>query len=182
MRSTLRFAPLLPVLGVLVFAFAPGASAPAASRHSPGRAAPITNRYALVHGCYTVRQASGQVISPSDGPFRMQAAALGQYLLYGVHRDYLGPSLVPVSTPGPSTVWQVSGDSRSGFHMTNLATGTAPAVSARSSSDRASSRGWVAGPRRGRGSSTGCGAAGSPTSRSSRAPPPGSTELGGPRP
>jgi hypothetical protein len=129
MRKTLRFALLLPIMGALVFAFAPGANAPAASRHNPGKAAPITNAYALVHGCYTVRQASGQVIAPSDGPFRMQAAALGQYLLYGVHDDYLGQSLAPVSSPGQSTVWLVAGDSRSGFHMTNLATGTAMAVS-----------------------------------------------------
>jgi hypothetical protein len=129
MIKTLRFAPVPLVLAALVFALAPGANAPAASRHNPGKAAPITNRYSLVHGCYTVRQASGQVIASSDGPFRMQAAALGQYLLYGVHDDYVGQSLAPVSSPGPGTVWQLSGDSRSGFQMTNLATGAGMAVS-----------------------------------------------------
>ncbi len=129
MRNTWRFAFVLPLVGLLVFAFAPGASAPAASGHSSGRPASITDRYSLVHGCYDVRQASGQMIAPSDEPFRMQAAALGEYLLYGVHKDYLGQGLSPVSSPGPSTVWQVSGDSRKGFRMTNLADGAATAVS-----------------------------------------------------
>ena len=107
MRNRLRFALVLPVLAASAFALAPGASAPAAGRHSSAKAAPVTNRYSLVHGCYDVRQASGSVIAPSDGPFRMQAAALGQYLLYGVHKDYLGQGLSPVASPGPSTVWQV---------------------------------------------------------------------------
>jgi hypothetical protein len=131
MRKTWRFAFVLPVVATVVFAFAPGASAPAASGHASAPATSITNRYSLVHGCYDVRQASGQLIAPSDEPFRMQAAALGEYLLYGVHRDYLGQGLSPASSPGPDTVWQVSGDSRKGFRMTNLGDGTATAVSFR---------------------------------------------------
>jgi hypothetical protein len=118
-----RFAFALPVLGTVVFAFAPGASAPAASRHKAAHAAPVTSRYSLVHGCYDVRQASGQAISSSDEPLRMQAAALGEYLLYGVHSDYVGQGLTPVSSPGPSTVWAVTGNSHSGFRMQNLAGG-----------------------------------------------------------
>ena len=129
MRNRLRFALVLPVLAASAFALAPGASAPAAGRHSSAKAAPVTNRYSLVHGCYSVRQASGSVIAPSDGPFQMQAAALGQYLLYGIHRDYLGSSLAPVASPGASTVWRVDGDSSAGFKITNLATGASMPVS-----------------------------------------------------
>ena len=39
-------------------------------------------RYSLVHGCYALRSPSGgDAIAAAVGPFRMQAAALGIYLL-----------------------------------------------------------------------------------------------------
>jgi hypothetical protein len=42
---------------------------------------PLT-RYSLVHGCYLLRApGSGSQIGAGHGPFRMQPAALGVYLL-----------------------------------------------------------------------------------------------------
>jgi hypothetical protein len=47
-------------------------------------------RYSLVHGCYSLSSPSrGTPIAASVGPFAMQAAALGVYLLYGPQGDYL---------------------------------------------------------------------------------------------
>ncbi|MEA2211874.1 MAG: hypothetical protein QOF83_1822 [Solirubrobacteraceae bacterium] len=86
-----------------------------------------TTRYSLVHGCYRLRS-GGQEVAASDGPFRMQAAALGTYLIYGVHNDFLGPALVPVSASGQSTLWQITGSARQGFEMVNAASGNAAAV------------------------------------------------------
>src|SRR5437588_10925950 len=51
----------------------------------------VLTRYSLVHGCYRLysRTAPGNAIAPTVGPFRMQAAALGIYLLYGARQQYL---------------------------------------------------------------------------------------------
>ncbi len=106
---------------------ASGSYATATAARSRARAKP-PSRYTLVHGCYTVRSA-GSVVGAAGGPYRMQAAALGQYLLYGVHGDYLGPALTPVPAPGSDTVWRVDGSSHAGFRLTNLATSRALAVS-----------------------------------------------------
>src|SRR2546421_2873452 len=101
-----------------------GAASPAAKA---GRAIPPKlSRYSLVHGCYSVRTASGQVL----GPFRMQAATLGQYLLYRGPGNFLGAGLKPESSPSNSTVWGVEGH----FTITNLATGQHLAVSFRPAS------------------------------------------------
>ncbi|MGI8507207.1 MAG: hypothetical protein ACR2MK_10500 [Solirubrobacteraceae bacterium] len=95
---------------------------PASRRHKRRKPAPITTRYSLVHGCYQVRSATGQPLAPGDAPFQMQATALGQYLIYGVHSDFLGPDLTPVANPADNTVWQVNGDSRRGFQIVNQST------------------------------------------------------------
>ena len=47
---------------------------------------PVT-RYSIVNGCYTLGTPSGRV-----GPFRMQATALGQYLLYAGPNSSSGPA------------------------------------------------------------------------------------------
>jgi hypothetical protein len=113
-------------VAALILAAAPG-SAVARPR------AKLPNRYSLVNGCYTVHSGAS-VVGAADGPYRMQAAALGQYLLYGVHDDFLGSNLAPVATPGSSTVWQVTGTAGQGFTLTNLGTGRALPVSFASSS------------------------------------------------
>jgi hypothetical protein len=85
------------------------------------------NRYSLVHGCFAL-SSGGQSLAPADAPFTMQATALGQYLIYGRHGDFLGAGAVPAASPGPDTVWQVDGSAQRGYTMTNLGTGGAMAV------------------------------------------------------
>lgn len=85
-------------------------------------------RYSLVHGCYALSSPSrGTPIAPSVGPFTMQAAALGVYLLYGPQGDYLTDdgtgNLSGASTPSAATEWTVDGSSAQGFTMTNAGTG-----------------------------------------------------------
>ena len=89
MRRARVFAGLL--LAVTVVLAAPHAAAARAAAKPP-------TRYSLVHGCYMLRSGAS-VVGGADGPYRMQAAALGQYLIYGAHHDFLGSNLAPVSTP-----------------------------------------------------------------------------------
>lgn len=60
------------------------AAGTAASRRSvPRPARGALTIYSLVHRCEALTgAATGQPIARSNGPFRMQAAALGTYLLY----------------------------------------------------------------------------------------------------
>ncbi len=97
---------------------------PASGRSVSPRFVKVKNRYALVHGCYYVQVRRG----PRLGPFRMQAAALGQYLLYGAAQSYLGSGLQMTSSPGPSTVWAITGHGRR-LTMTNSASGQRTQVS-----------------------------------------------------
>src|SRR5215207_10979350 len=75
------------------------------------------DRYSLAGGCYALQSvATGKLVTKTSGrgyraaaggaggaePFRIQATALGRYLLYGAKRDFMGvgkPSPVPVATP-----------------------------------------------------------------------------------
>jgi hypothetical protein len=98
-----------------------GASASSGNRPASSLPGPPLDRYSIVNGCYGLRLASGQQL----GPFRMQATALGQYLLYGVHGEFLGPGLVTEATPSSSTVWRVDGH----FTITNAGSGETLAVS-----------------------------------------------------
>jgi hypothetical protein len=91
-------------------------------------------RYSLVHGCYSLSSPSRETpMAPSVGPFTMQAAALGVYLLYGPQGDFLTDdgtgNLTGASTPSAATEWTVDGSSAQGFTMTNAATGTRLGVS-----------------------------------------------------
>ncbi|MDX6655334.1 MAG: hypothetical protein QOH62_127 [Solirubrobacteraceae bacterium] len=77
-------------------------------------------KYALVHGCFALRAASGQFVA-KDGaggyaatandvagaePFRMQATDLGRYMLYGKAGDFLAAdgegAVSTITTPGPA--------------------------------------------------------------------------------
>ncbi len=123
---------------VLVVGLGSSAATTAARRltttpHVAG-AAPAQTRYSLVHGCYELRSPSRETPIGSDpGPFTMQAAALGVYLLYDTQGDYLADdgsgNLTGVSTPGTATEWTVAGDSQQGFTMTDAGTGTVLPVS-----------------------------------------------------
>lgn len=108
------------VLGILILGLTVWVALTAhtvAEQRSQRQYAPLT-RYSLVHGCYRVRTGGRQL-----GPFTMQAAALGQYLLYGAGGDYLGPTLTQVASPDNSTIWRVDRNGRGRFRMTNLGTG-----------------------------------------------------------
>jgi hypothetical protein len=95
----------------------------------PAAAPQAQTRYSLVNGCYALSSPSrGTPIAAAAGPFRMQAAALDVYLLYGPQGDYLTDDgtgdLQGASTPGAATEWTVEGASAQGFTMTNAGTGT----------------------------------------------------------
>src|SRR3954447_14210619 len=67
-------------------------------------------KYALVHGCYALRAANGQLVAEQAGPFRMQATDLGRYMLYGKAGDFLSvdagnPKLI--GEPGPAADFAV---------------------------------------------------------------------------
>ena len=62
------------------------------------------DRYGFANGCYSLQDQGGQLIAPQSGPFRMHAADLGVYLLYGVHQDFLADpgTGTPTPTAAPS--------------------------------------------------------------------------------
>jgi hypothetical protein len=60
-------------------------------------------KYALVHGCYTLRAGDGHEL----GPFRMQATDLGRYMLYGKAGNFLGPDGTMIDQPGPDADFAV---------------------------------------------------------------------------
>jgi hypothetical protein len=81
---------------------------------TPGsaQAAAVPSPYALVHGCYQLRsQSLGRTVAGESGPFRMQATALGKYLLYGKKRDFLTAaddgSVGPAPEPSEAGDWRV---------------------------------------------------------------------------
>ena len=83
--------------------------------------------YSLVHRCEAVTNAgTGQALTPGSGPVRMQAAALGTYLLYTTDGQFLTDTSAdaPTPQPDPSTAaeWLVTGSASRGFTLTNLAT------------------------------------------------------------
>jgi hypothetical protein len=109
------------VLGSTVGTAAPRHRRP---RRAPGR----LTIYSLVHRCEALRGAvSHRPVARADGPFRMQAAALGTYLLYTPRGQYLtdvgSGSLAARSDPSPAAEWVVKGSARRGFTMSNRATG-----------------------------------------------------------
>src|SRR3954471_17378479 len=90
-------APLLVLLALLVAA-------------SPAQAAKQQTRYSLVHGCYALK--SGGKAVPGGEHVRMQATALGSYLLYRPDRTFLAAqdgAVAPASDPSPAADWVVKG-------------------------------------------------------------------------
>ena len=103
-------------------------------------AAGAADIYSYANGCYSLRdQTTGRYVArdtlgyattaPSAAagtPFRLQATALGRYLLYGP--DGRMPSAValtpisPSSAPGPRADWTVT-DASGGLRLTNVSTG-----------------------------------------------------------
>jgi len=102
----------------------PQASVPQAARMTTAFTSSTQNRYTLVHGCYSIESPTGAAIAAGDGPFRMQAAALGVYLLYTPSGRYLNSGLTATSTPSTASEWTVTGSGARGFTMAGQ-TGTA---------------------------------------------------------
>lgn len=107
-----------------------------------------TDRYTLVHGCFALESAAGDLIAQTgDGysatagslgaaeAFRMQATDLGKYLFYGEAQDFLGlddatlPSdeVVVATAPSGRSNWTVDG-SAGEFTIVNKAAGLALAI------------------------------------------------------
>jgi hypothetical protein len=84
------------------------------------------DRYGFVHGCYSFQDGGGQMIAPAAGPFRMQATTLGEYLLYGVHEDFLADpgtgTPTPAAAPSTAAEWEVTGNLDAGYRLKNKAT------------------------------------------------------------
>ena len=114
------------------------ACASAAALFAP--AAATADIYAYANGCYALRDATTNrfVVAGGSGyfttaptaaaatPFRLQATALGRYLLYGP--DGRMPStgtlnaVPPTATPGPAADWSFTDDGGT-LRLTNLSTG-----------------------------------------------------------
>ena len=84
------------------------------------------DRYGFANGCYSLQDQSGQPIAAPSGPFRMHAADLGVYLLYGVHHDFLADpgTGTPTPTAAPSTAaeWTLTGNPNAGYKLKNKST------------------------------------------------------------
>jgi hypothetical protein len=122
----LALAALVPI-GVAV-AVLVGATASTTARRLSTRI-PSQTRYSIVHGCYALSAGRhGPALAAADGPFRMQAAALGIYLLYEPNGDYLTGSganrFSNAVTPSAAAEWEVTGTQRHGFTLTDLGNGT----------------------------------------------------------
>ena len=85
------------------------------------------DRYGFANGCWSLTGEDGLAIAPASGPFRMQATRLGDYLLYGVKKDFLadpGTGVpTPVAAPSPNAEWTVRGSRAAGYSITDKATG-----------------------------------------------------------
>src|SRR3954471_11629221 len=78
---------------------------------APAAHAADDSRYALVNGCYDLTS-GGKAVETGIGPFRMQATALGDYLLYGKKADFLAKSGATVDSagaPSDDANWTVDG-------------------------------------------------------------------------
>jgi hypothetical protein len=122
-----RFAALLGGAAAVAILALGSSTARTVSRQIAASQQPQT-RYSLVNGCYSITSPSrGTPLASAEGPFRMQAAALGVYLLYGTQGDYLVDgghgTLAGDSTPSGAAEWTVDGGAAQGFTMTDDATG-----------------------------------------------------------
>jgi hypothetical protein len=123
---------IVAVAAVMIMVLGSAPANTAARRLAVGQQA--LTRYSLVNGCYSLSSpAGGRPIAASAGPFRMQAAALGVYLLYTPQGDYLvddgAGNLQGASAPSSAAEWTVDGSSPQGFTMTDLGTETRLPVS-----------------------------------------------------
>src|SRR3954451_23328272 len=80
------------------------------------RAADAPTRYSLAGGCYALAGV------PGGEHIRMQATALGRYLLYRPDRTFLASqgdgTVAPASTPSPAADWRVDDAGGGAFSLT----------------------------------------------------------------
>ncbi|HET6509180.1 MAG TPA: Coagulation factor 5/8 type domain-containing protein [Baekduia sp.] len=86
-----------------------------------GAAAPTPTRYSLVHGCYALTQHGVPVLGAAR--VRMQATALGRYLLYTPDRRFvaarpLGLGVGTAATPSDAADWRVDEAGAGTFMLT----------------------------------------------------------------
>src|SRR6266550_3088690 len=87
---------------------------------SASGAAQAPTRYSLVHGCYALTTADGRSLTDA-AHVRMQATALGRYLLYRPDSTFLAAqgdgSVRPASEPSPAADWLVQPAGRGLFTL-----------------------------------------------------------------
>ncbi len=109
MRATLGGRPAVAV-GIVAVVLATAGGAHAATQ----------TRYSLVHGCYAVSQQRRSL--PGAGRVRMQASALGRYLLYTPDHRFVaarpGDAVGLDSAPSPASDWRVDAASSGRFTLT----------------------------------------------------------------
>ena len=78
---------------------------------SAAAAADTSSRYSLANGCYTLVGSNGQPVGGAER-VRLQATALGRYLLYRPDRTFVAArgdgSVGPAATPSPAADWRVA--------------------------------------------------------------------------
>src|SRR5215208_1817275 len=87
-----------PLAAVAALMIAPAATASAAT----------PDRYSLANGCYSLTSAAQPVAGAES--VRMQATALGRYLLYRPDRSFLsaqGGRVAPAAEPSEAADWRV---------------------------------------------------------------------------
>src|SRR2546423_3739156 len=97
------------------------------------QAAQPPTRYSLVHGCYALTAANGRSLTDA-AQVRMQATALGRYLLYRPDGTFLAAqgdgSVRPANEPSPAADWRVEPAGRGLFTLSpQSASGPVLAVS-----------------------------------------------------
>jgi hypothetical protein len=91
----------------------------------PAASAAAPTRYSLVHGCYGLMQGGRAV--PGADRVRMQATALGRYLLYRPDRRFVAArpdgSVGVDDAPGPAADWMVEESGRGAFTLAPMSGG-----------------------------------------------------------
>jgi hypothetical protein len=102
-------------LALLALAVLALSAAPAEAAKKP------QTRYSLVHGCYALSSKTGRPLAGAKN-IRMQATALGRYLLYRPDRTFIAAgddgSVAPAAAPSPAAEWQVKRAGRGLFRLT----------------------------------------------------------------
>src|SRR4051812_7419302 len=91
-------------------------------------AAQAQTRYSLVHGCFALKGANGSTLTGAEH-IRMQATALGRYLLYRPDGTFLaakGTGTFSVAKkPSPEADWRVDPSGKGSFTLTSQSGGGA---------------------------------------------------------